>query len=100
MHYGVIDNNGGVVDVTRKDRLPFFVKSTKNGIESFRYVTAIRISEKMIVHTVNTVATTSVLPYIHAYYMKVQVKVKLLMTSNLMYLFFFLVNTKLEMHLL
>ncbi|XP_062405850.1 cysteine-rich secretory protein LCCL domain-containing 2 isoform X1 [Sardina pilchardus] len=35
MHYGVIDNSGGVVDITRKDRLPFFVKSTKNGIESF-----------------------------------------------------------------
>ncbi|KAL2088788.1 hypothetical protein ACEWY4_015687 [Coilia grayii] len=35
MHHGVIDNNGGVVDVTRKDRLPFFVKSTKNGIDSF-----------------------------------------------------------------
>ncbi|MBN3306301.1 CRLD2 protein, partial [Amia calva] len=35
LHYGVIDNNGGLVDITRKDRLPFFVKSTKNGIESF-----------------------------------------------------------------
>ncbi|KAG7473574.1 hypothetical protein MATL_G00097290 [Megalops atlanticus] len=35
MHYGVIDNNGGLVDVTRKDKIPFFVKATKNGIESF-----------------------------------------------------------------
>ncbi|KAJ8417820.1 hypothetical protein AAFF_G00226630 [Aldrovandia affinis] len=35
MHYGVIDNNGGLVDTTRKDRLPFFIKATKNGIESF-----------------------------------------------------------------
>ncbi|XP_064193376.1 cysteine-rich secretory protein LCCL domain-containing 2-like isoform X1 [Anguilla rostrata] len=35
MHYGAIDNNGGLVDITRKDRLPFFIKSTKNGIESF-----------------------------------------------------------------
>lgn len=35
MHYGVIDNNGGLVDTTRKERLPFFVKATKNGIESF-----------------------------------------------------------------
>ncbi|KAI1889936.1 hypothetical protein AGOR_G00168040 [Albula goreensis] len=35
LHYGVIDNNGGLVDTTRKDRLPFFIKATKNGIESF-----------------------------------------------------------------
>ncbi|KAM4614482.1 cysteine-rich secretory protein LCCL domain-containing 2 [Discoglossus pictus] len=34
LHYGVIDNNGGLVDITRKGRLPFFVKSTRNGIES------------------------------------------------------------------
>uniref|UniRef100_A0AAY4E5B4 LCCL domain-containing protein n=1 Tax=Denticeps clupeoides TaxID=299321 RepID=A0AAY4E5B4_9TELE len=35
IHHGVIDNNGGLVDITRKDSLPFFVKATKNGIESF-----------------------------------------------------------------
>ncbi|KAM4630465.1 cysteine-rich secretory protein LCCL domain-containing 2 [Polymixia lowei] len=35
IHFGVIDNNGGLVDVTRKDKLPFFVRSTKNSIESF-----------------------------------------------------------------
>ncbi|XP_070303490.1 cysteine-rich secretory protein LCCL domain-containing 2-like [Salvelinus sp. IW2-2015] len=35
MHYGIINNNGGLVDTTRKDKLPFFVKATKNGIESF-----------------------------------------------------------------
>lgn len=35
IHYGVIDNNGGLVDVTRKDSFPFFVKATKNGVESF-----------------------------------------------------------------
>ncbi|CAG5855905.1 unnamed protein product [Menidia menidia] len=34
IHAGVIDNNGGLVDVTRKERSPFFVRSTKNGIES------------------------------------------------------------------
>ncbi|XP_064169624.1 cysteine-rich secretory protein LCCL domain-containing 2 [Anguilla rostrata] len=34
IHYGVIDNNGGLVDITRKERLPFFIKATKNGIES------------------------------------------------------------------
>ncbi|XP_069492364.1 cysteine-rich secretory protein LCCL domain-containing 2 [Ambystoma mexicanum] len=35
IHYGIIDNNGGLVDITRKGRLPFFVKSTRNGVESF-----------------------------------------------------------------
>ncbi|XP_046898505.1 cysteine-rich secretory protein LCCL domain-containing 2 [Hypomesus transpacificus] len=35
MHYGIIDNSGGLVDTTRKDKLPFFVKATKNGVESF-----------------------------------------------------------------
>ncbi|XP_075432788.1 cysteine-rich secretory protein LCCL domain-containing 2 [Ascaphus truei] len=34
LHYGVIDNNGGLVDITRNGRLPFFVKSTRNSIES------------------------------------------------------------------
>uniref|UniRef100_A0A8C4HL98 Cysteine-rich secretory protein LCCL domain containing 2 n=1 Tax=Dicentrarchus labrax TaxID=13489 RepID=A0A8C4HL98_DICLA len=35
IHFGVIDNNGGLVDITRKDKFPFFVRATKNGIESF-----------------------------------------------------------------
>ncbi|KAG8437536.1 hypothetical protein GDO86_008301 [Hymenochirus boettgeri] len=34
IHYGVIDNNGGLVDITRKGRLQLFMKSTRNGIES------------------------------------------------------------------
>ncbi|TTR36200.1 Cysteine-rich secretory protein LCCL domain-containing 2 [Bagarius yarrelli] len=34
IHYGVIDNNGGLVEITRKNNFPFFVKATKNGIES------------------------------------------------------------------
>lgn len=34
LHQGVIDNNGGLVDTLRKDNFPFFVKATKNGIES------------------------------------------------------------------
>ncbi|XP_056464463.1 cysteine-rich secretory protein LCCL domain-containing 2-like [Gadus chalcogrammus] len=34
IHYGAIDNNGGLVDVTRMDKFPFFVKATKNRIES------------------------------------------------------------------
>ncbi|KAI3377900.1 hypothetical protein L3Q82_009029, partial [Scortum barcoo] len=34
IHFGAIDNNGGLVDITRKDKVPFFVGSAKNGIES------------------------------------------------------------------
>ncbi|XP_017296709.1 cysteine-rich secretory protein LCCL domain-containing 2 [Kryptolebias marmoratus] len=34
IHAGIIDNNGGLVEVKRTDRTPFFVRSTKNGIES------------------------------------------------------------------
>nr|XP_033797468.1 cysteine-rich secretory protein LCCL domain-containing 2 [Geotrypetes seraphini] len=34
IHFGVIDNGGGLVDITRKGRLPFFVKSARNGVES------------------------------------------------------------------
>uniref|UniRef100_A0A8D2ZCX9 Cysteine-rich secretory protein LCCL domain containing 2 n=1 Tax=Scophthalmus maximus TaxID=52904 RepID=A0A8D2ZCX9_SCOMX len=30
IHFGAIDNSGGLVDVTRKDKLPFFVRATKN----------------------------------------------------------------------
>lgn len=37
IHSGAVDNNGGLVDITRKDNLPFFVKATKNEIESLRY---------------------------------------------------------------
>ncbi|XP_053722429.1 cysteine-rich secretory protein LCCL domain-containing 2 [Synchiropus splendidus] len=35
IHFGVLDNRGGLVDVTRTEKLPFFVKATKNGVESF-----------------------------------------------------------------
>ncbi|CAN0275417.1 unnamed protein product [Lampetra fluviatilis] len=34
MHYGIVDNEGGWVDVTRNGRIPFFVKSTREGITS------------------------------------------------------------------
>lgn len=34
IHYGVIDDRGGLVDVTRNGMVPFFVKSQKNGLES------------------------------------------------------------------
>uniref|UniRef100_A0A1A8F495 Cysteine-rich secretory protein LCCL domain containing 2 n=1 Tax=Nothobranchius korthausae TaxID=1143690 RepID=A0A1A8F495_9TELE len=36
IHAGVIGNGGGLVDVTRTDKSPFFVRSTKNGVESLR----------------------------------------------------------------
>nr|XP_045015822.1 cysteine-rich secretory protein LCCL domain-containing 2 isoform X1 [Jaculus jaculus] len=34
VHYGVIDDRGGLVDITRNGKVPFFVKSQKNGVES------------------------------------------------------------------
>ncbi|XP_006010300.1 cysteine-rich secretory protein LCCL domain-containing 2 [Latimeria chalumnae] len=34
IHYGIIDDNGGLVDITRNGKLPFFIRSTRNGIES------------------------------------------------------------------
>ncbi|KAJ8249221.1 hypothetical protein GJAV_G00232480 [Gymnothorax javanicus] len=34
IHYGVINNRGGLVDIMRKDKLNFFIKSTRNGVES------------------------------------------------------------------
>ncbi|KAK2530123.1 Crispld2 [Columba guinea] len=36
IHYGILDNKGGLVDITRKGRTLAFVKSTRNGVESFR----------------------------------------------------------------
>ncbi|KAM6177034.1 cysteine-rich secretory protein LCCL domain-containing 2 [Erethizon dorsatum] len=34
IHYGVLDDRGGLVDVTRNGRKPFFVKSQRHGVES------------------------------------------------------------------
>uniref|UniRef100_A0A8C2CP07 Cysteine-rich secretory protein LCCL domain containing 1a n=1 Tax=Cyprinus carpio TaxID=7962 RepID=A0A8C2CP07_CYPCA len=34
IHYGVIDNDGGWMDVTRQGRKDFFIKSYKNGLQS------------------------------------------------------------------
>ncbi|KFW90310.1 Cysteine-rich secretory protein LCCL domain-containing 2, partial [Phalacrocorax carbo] len=36
IHYGILDNKGGLVDITRMGRTLTFVKSTRNGVESFR----------------------------------------------------------------
>ncbi|XP_048451622.1 cysteine-rich secretory protein LCCL domain-containing 1 [Rhincodon typus] len=35
MHYGVLDNEGGWVDVTRQGRKPFFIKANRNGVQSY-----------------------------------------------------------------
>lgn len=34
IHYGILDDKGGLVDVTRNGKVPFFVKSERNGVES------------------------------------------------------------------
>ncbi|XP_029781644.1 cysteine-rich secretory protein LCCL domain-containing 2 isoform X2 [Suricata suricatta] len=34
IHYGVLDGQGGLVDVTRNGKVPFFVRSERNGVES------------------------------------------------------------------
>lgn len=36
MHYGILDSKGGLVDVTRNGKVPFFVRSERNGVESLR----------------------------------------------------------------
>ena len=36
IHYGILDDKGGLVDVTRNGKVPFFVKSERNGVESLR----------------------------------------------------------------
>ncbi|MBW03579.1 Cysteine-rich secretory protein LCCL domain-containing 2, partial [Eschrichtius robustus] len=36
IHYGVLDDKGGLVDVTRNGKVPFFVKSERNGVQSLR----------------------------------------------------------------
>ncbi|XP_010785406.1 cysteine-rich secretory protein LCCL domain-containing 1-like [Notothenia coriiceps] len=41
LHAGVIDNDGGWVDVTRQGRKDFFIKSNKNGVQSLgKYLSA------------------------------------------------------------
>lgn len=50
IHYGILDNKGGLVDITRKGRTPAFVKSTRNGVESFR----LDLWEQVFVFAFNT----------------------------------------------
>ncbi|KAG9474797.1 hypothetical protein GDO78_003320 [Eleutherodactylus coqui] len=66
IHYGVIDNNGGLVDITRKGRLQFFVKSTRNGVESqskFKPGNSFMVS-KVTVQTIDCYSTVAeICPY-------------------------------------
>lgn len=34
IHYGILDNEGGWVDVTRQGRKNYFIKSYRNGVQS------------------------------------------------------------------
>lgn len=42
LHAGVIDNDGGWMDVTRQGRKDFFIKSNKNGVQSLGWANNIR----------------------------------------------------------
>ncbi|MBV97920.1 Cysteine-rich secretory protein LCCL domain-containing 1, partial [Eschrichtius robustus] len=34
IHYGIIDNDGGWVDITRQGRKHYFIKSNRNGVQT------------------------------------------------------------------
>ncbi|XP_078720282.1 cysteine-rich secretory protein LCCL domain-containing 2-like [Lampetra fluviatilis] len=34
LHYGILDDEGGWVDITRQGRKPFFIKSQRNGVQA------------------------------------------------------------------
>ncbi|PNI45787.1 CRISPLD2 isoform 1 [Pan troglodytes] len=34
IHYGILDDKGGLVDITRNGKVPFFVKSERHGVQS------------------------------------------------------------------
>ncbi|KAK1330392.1 hypothetical protein QTO34_010581 [Cnephaeus nilssonii] len=46
IHYGILDNKGGLVDITRNGRVPFFVKSERNGMESLSSFTVSKVKEQ------------------------------------------------------
>ncbi|XP_072513444.1 cysteine-rich secretory protein LCCL domain-containing 1 [Salminus brasiliensis] len=51
IHYGVIDNEGGWMDVTRQGRKEFFIKSNKNGVQSvgkYQSANAFTVSKVMV----------------------------------------------------
>ncbi|GAA6099032.1 cysteine-rich secretory protein LCCL domain-containing 1 [Tachysurus ichikawai] len=63
LHYGVIDNNGGWLDVTRKGRQEFFIKSYKNGVQSLgKYYSANAfVVSKVSIQVINCETTVSTL---------------------------------------
>ncbi|KAI4879037.1 hypothetical protein NFI96_023430, partial [Prochilodus magdalenae] len=59
IHYGVIDNEGGWMDVTRQGRKEFFIKSNKNGVQSVgKYHSANAFTVSKVVVKVITCETT------------------------------------------
>lgn len=34
IHYGIVDNDGGWVDITRQGRKHYFIKSNRNGVQT------------------------------------------------------------------
>uniref|UniRef100_A0A8C2CTI8 Cysteine-rich secretory protein LCCL domain containing 1a n=1 Tax=Cyprinus carpio TaxID=7962 RepID=A0A8C2CTI8_CYPCA len=59
IHYGVIDNDGGWMDVTRQGRKDFFIKSYKNGLQSLgKYQSANAFTVSKVTVKVITCETT------------------------------------------
>uniref|UniRef100_W5JYL5 Cysteine rich secretory protein LCCL domain containing 1 n=1 Tax=Astyanax mexicanus TaxID=7994 RepID=W5JYL5_ASTMX len=59
IHYGVIDNEGGWMDVTRQGRKEFFIKSNKNGVQSIgKYQSANAFTVSRVMVKVITCETT------------------------------------------
>ncbi|KAI1889062.1 hypothetical protein AGOR_G00175190 [Albula goreensis] len=61
LHYGVIDNEGGWLDVTRQGRKEYFIKSNKHGVQSlgkYQSANAFTVS-KVTVKAITCETTTS-----------------------------------------
>nr|XP_055037781.1 cysteine-rich secretory protein LCCL domain-containing 1 [Misgurnus anguillicaudatus] len=59
IHYGVIDNDGGWMDVTRHGRKEYFIKSYKNGVQSLgKYLSANAFTVSKVTAKGITCATT------------------------------------------
>ncbi|XP_041924400.1 cysteine-rich secretory protein LCCL domain-containing 1 [Alosa sapidissima] len=59
LHYGVIDNDGGWMDVSRQGRQEFFIKSLKNGVQSLgKYQSANAFTVSKVTVKVVTCETT------------------------------------------
>uniref|UniRef100_A0A8C2CP66 Cysteine-rich secretory protein LCCL domain containing 1a n=1 Tax=Cyprinus carpio TaxID=7962 RepID=A0A8C2CP66_CYPCA len=68
IHYGVIDNDGGWMDVTRQGRKDFFIKSYKNGLQSlgkYQSANAFTVSKHLkllLLHCQTNLSKLSFLP--------------------------------------